>query len=56
MTNYSKISTDELESMRDQYQDQLAECFDDDSKCNQIQYEIDLIEDELNGRPDFFED
>lgn len=50
MQNYNYYTTDELESMRDRLQDEIAERFDDEQFCSQAEYAIDMIEDELENR------
>lgn len=50
MPNYNHFTTDELEAMRDRLQEEIADRFDDERFCNQAEYELDLIEYELEER------
>lgn len=48
--DYSIYTTDELEAMRDRLQDELSDRFDDEQRCSQIEYQLDMIEAELDER------
>lgn len=53
--DYSQLTTDELLEKRDSLTSESYDKFDDEDRVKEIEFELDMIEDELNAR-DPFED
>lgn len=51
--DYSKMTCDDLEALRDKYEEKIEQNLDNEDLCKDIQAEIDLIEEELESRDPF---